>query len=996
MLSPPILDMHAFRPRPALVAVVIAFSSGGGASLAAGAAPGAERTSPGSSQAETVTLSPFEVTGDRDVGYQGGNTTSGSRLNASLKDTAAAIFVVTPEFLSDFAATTFQDMLAYAPGMQLDFWDTIQSAPPDFLGQSNNLNAQFRVRGLRANQAVDFFETTIPIDSYNTGRFELSSGPNSILFGMGSAGGIVNISSKLADVRRSQGMVRTQVGSWDHRRFELDHNQVLLRNRLALRLVGVRQNSGGWRLYDFSDIERGTASLQWVPWKGGALLASFEHGEHRSHVSRPANPRDQLRLWKDSGSPVRDANTWVAGDRDMGLSRSTNIRYLYVTGGSAAPFVIPVANVNNRRILESLYESTNLPVTARAGETMLPPADLPFEFDAFGPGAHKRHKFNRVHLRLQQSLGRNGALEVAYNDERSNVRSLQSHGPSVSIFGDPNTVLPNPNGSATTIPNPNAGGWYFDAPWGVDHSRFRNQAARAALSYKLDLGQRWGVHHLAALMERGEYGSVGYPPREILVDDNGVPISNAAVPEHNDNLLTRRHYVTRGRFETYYIGDARETVSVTINGKTYHSAFINQNLNRSKVRRDTDSLLLATQSYLWDRRIVITGGLRLDWVDFNEYASGRLPADDPEVLAKRAVANSVMFTDSVAKTYSYRPQTLTLGGVFHVNPVVSVFYNHGTTYGQPGYLRRILPDFSLPPPPDGITDDAGFMLNLREGRVFLRATAFETKESKNTSSALAGAQFGNRVNRILDALLEAGHASVAEYDDRYIGNTGLVTATGNVRNRGIDTSLSLNPTPNLTALVNFSYTRVDRSNIAPEFDGWFERESQFWLRRPGAAGLVTTTGDTVATEISEIERYMIDYRDANGFGYGERPYKANASVRYTFTSGLLNRAFFGGGARWASRARLGRVISGYTAKGSVIYGDSIFGPEDFMMDAFVGYRTRLALGGRKQNVTVQLNLRNLTDEDVFQPLRYNDTLTGVRRGLMREPRSFRVTFGIEY
>jgi len=66
------------------------------------------------------------------------------------------------------------------------------------------------------------------------------------------------------------------------------------------------------------------------------------------------------------------------------------------------------------------------------------------------------------------------------------------------------------------------------------------------------------------------------------------------------------------------------------------------------------------------------------------------------------------------------------------------------------------------------------------------------------------------------------------------------------------------------------------------------------------------------------------------------------------------------------------------------------------MDAFVGYRTRLSLGGKKQSVSLQLNMRNLSDEDVFQPLRYNDTLTGVRRGLMREPRSFRVTLGLDY
>ena len=70
--------------------------------------------------AEVTVLSPFEVTGEKDVGYQAGNTMSGSRLNSSLKDTAAAVMVFTPEFLSDFGATSLADIIGYAPNMQVD------------------------------------------------------------------------------------------------------------------------------------------------------------------------------------------------------------------------------------------------------------------------------------------------------------------------------------------------------------------------------------------------------------------------------------------------------------------------------------------------------------------------------------------------------------------------------------------------------------------------------------------------------------------------------------------------------------------------------------------------------------------------------------------------------------------------------------------------------------------------------------------------------------
>ena len=59
---------------------------------------------------ELVVLSPFEVNATSDVGYLAQNTLAGSRLNTALKDTAAAISVLTPEFLSDLAATNVQSL----------------------------------------------------------------------------------------------------------------------------------------------------------------------------------------------------------------------------------------------------------------------------------------------------------------------------------------------------------------------------------------------------------------------------------------------------------------------------------------------------------------------------------------------------------------------------------------------------------------------------------------------------------------------------------------------------------------------------------------------------------------------------------------------------------------------------------------------------------------------------------------------------------------------
>ena len=60
---------------------------------------------------EAVQLSPFLVSTEGDEGYRAANTLSGTRMNASLFHTPAAISVLTREFLDDIGAENVADML---------------------------------------------------------------------------------------------------------------------------------------------------------------------------------------------------------------------------------------------------------------------------------------------------------------------------------------------------------------------------------------------------------------------------------------------------------------------------------------------------------------------------------------------------------------------------------------------------------------------------------------------------------------------------------------------------------------------------------------------------------------------------------------------------------------------------------------------------------------------------------------------------------------------
>ncbi|MGH8020554.1 MAG: TonB-dependent receptor plug domain-containing protein, partial [Opitutaceae bacterium] len=181
-----------------------------GAEPSSGSSP--SQTMQEEEEEDAVVLSPFVVDSTRDVGYLANNSLSGSRLNTALRDTAASIAVFTPEFIADLGATDLEDVLKY--GNNIEF--AANDDDPATNGNSILSSFQpFRVRGLPATRTRNFFPLDIPSNSYNVERYEANRGPNSILFGLGSAGGIINSSTKQARPERSFQEVEFSAGSWD-------------------------------------------------------------------------------------------------------------------------------------------------------------------------------------------------------------------------------------------------------------------------------------------------------------------------------------------------------------------------------------------------------------------------------------------------------------------------------------------------------------------------------------------------------------------------------------------------------------------------------------------------------------------------------------------------------------------------------------------------------------------------------------------------------------
>jgi len=56
----------------------------------------------------------------------------------------------------------------------------------------------------------------------------------------------------------------------------------------------------------------------------------------------------------------------------------------------------------------------------------------------------------------------------------------------------------------------------------------------------------------------------------------------------------------------------------------------------------------------------------------------------------------------------------------------------------------------------------------------------------------------------------------------------------------------------------------------------------------------------------------------------------------------------------------------------------------------------VGLAGRETDLTLQLNVKNLTNENEFMPLRYNANFSGYARVILVEPRQFRGSISLSF
>ncbi|MDO8542196.1 MAG: hypothetical protein Q7S40_17290 [Opitutaceae bacterium] len=869
----------------------------------------------GTRDSEAVTLSPFVVQTDKDSGYAASSTLAGSRLNTELKDTPAAISVMTRDFLMDIGAVNVIEALNYAMNTEKDF--------SDFTGNglySNDII--FQMRGfVGASLGRNYFGWFGSHDSYNVERLDFARGPNSILFGVGGPGGIVNTTTKQAQLRRDRSEVQLRIGSWDDHRAALDVNRSR-GGKLAARVNAIWHERRTWRDFEYYDRLGGAFALTYRPFKNTTVRLDSEYADIKESKAQPWPAADRLSPWLNAGSPISP----TFGQSVPGTGSNTSRAVVYDPASGLGPIVLFGGRNSNSG--PSAVGLANNPI-AITDENL-----LPRRTNLAGPSFAGEQYFYNYAVFVEQRLLENLDVEAAFNrqhERRHTVRPIVFDG--IALRGDPNALLPDGRR------NPNAGRYYVEGTGQIENRDQIRDDFRLTASYALDLTRRnpwFGRHRFAGLLSRrdsenqtpGTFAARNLTPQLM----NNLALYPADLTSGN-NAIVRRTYLdfSSENFGARGLHDVRTNPLTGQNGVTSGYVRIADNARDELTR--LDSMMGALQSAFWRDRLWLTGGVRQD----KQRAWGSSGAErDPVTRVWGLRRRNQVHTDNEGSTRTY-------GAVFHATKWLSFYYNNSNNF-LPNSQRSDLVDGALLGNRTGEGRDAGLKLRLLDNRVNANLGWYETNDT-NRQVGIDNS-WTNHINAIWRTLGQP---------ERQIS---VFADSQDLSGHGYEFEVTLNVTSQWRTSFNWSITQQITDNQHPRTLAYMGQHRPAWeaqgtldLDRTGT----TLTAPTVAAALQNAQFIMDAIQAGNGnIRRGLRKHSGNIFTNYNFArESALSGFGLGGGINYR-----GKNVVGYDSTDG---NRPLYSVDYMIVNAMLRYGRKLT--ARKIDWRIQLNIDNVLNED---------------------------------
>lgn len=974
----------------------------------------------------TIVLSPFVVNATDDQGFQATNTLAGTRLRSSLKDIASPISVFTPELLKNIAATNVQDALRYSINVE----NENEFAPDDGEGISISSTTQNRVRGLAAASPTrGFFKTNFRADTYNTDRMTVASGPNSILFGIGSPAGILDGTPIRASTARPVGEISFRTDNFKSHRATLDVGVPIVKDVLAVRFAELDQKMKTFRTPEYDDERRHFATLTYQPFKSTTIYASYEHMTNFRVRSRWNLMEDHVSDWIKLGKPLYDFTTdkwtfdkgatWIARPDLSGWTNIGSGDRLFMAegalGGSAVQGLVWTG-------VGSSWDRTKWPGVSFKDDSI-----INSKTNYYGLGDRTQLSGRNYSVVLEQKIREDLYAEFAYNREK-NVRNQDDplRGGLSTIQADVNWYLPYASDAwghpipSDPVMNPNVGRYFVDSQYLGWKQHLDFETKRAMLSYNLNLAEKvskWlGRYNFGAMWQQETTDDLSVKSR--LTNQGSHAFGSLA--DGTWNSISSRYYLNLPALGgdsagVEYPGPFQLPPWPSIVGGTWELPTKSRLVNTGK--------MFVGQGYLLNDDLVLTFGYRKDQQKVYSKTFGDRNPTTGEYLYNLPLDPTPIVQEGITRTY---------GAVYHT-PLkwLSLLYNRSNAFNPQGNFRDW---FNRPlPPGTGKTQDYGVMIDLFDSKLSLRLTRYDSsvidtveydwyyEEPKWGAAYFLDASWGAVTQYAQRLAAETGDqsylADVHDLDALITGGSDAVRATRDFKSKGYEMELFYRPTKQLDVRFTLAQSTSTSVRVVPGLREYTASRLAVWekyfpYRAWGQWDTTITKYDDWRTNPNSLGYQTLNYDGAmprlEAFKAEEgktvtrgRKWRANLIANYRF-DGRLKGFSVGGGGRWRSRDTIG-----YYGKPNPLLTDPsvkllvsdlnrpIYGPEILVFDGWIGYERPISIAEHKCTWSVQLNIQNLLNDDKIEPRwAYTDgTITAYARN---EPRAVIVSSSLRY
>lgn len=805
-------------------------------------------------------LDTFIVNTAKDTGYIAVDSLAGGRTNTPIKFTPSVMSSLTRTFIDDLGLTNIRDSLKWSPNVVPGDYNAGKQLANPF----NNWDFNFRGAGQSlqggAGPTRNYFTFYTAADSYNIDRIEFDRGPNSILFGVGTVGGVLSTYTKVPRLGSNFLAVTSTFDQNGSTRFELDFNRALS-DKFAIRLNALVDRNQGWRDNDHNDMDaidlaflykltdNTTVRLELEGAKSEITLISSTYGDGASK-------------WDGTSS----AATWGAAAGGTGTRPSQNAAW------GTDPYNVWIPSLGSKGVMNwnggtisAGIDPDGIPVAPYAGwytsiqplyTWMAPPPALSAipvlshrEF-TYGHGlstpeyhngtAYLDHRFSQ-NLDIQIAAYRYISHQTAKDYEGAGNASL-----------DLNRQLP--DGSA----NPNFGKMFADFFLSKQQQDRTVSEIRAQLNYKVD-GTVFGVPVRQLFSAAAGSQKITWSARQYNAQLVGTGITDFA-----RNMVWGR----------LYFDDPNATMNIpeTVNGRAV--AYLGMPFDWFDFDETYKLKNVAAVSHtrLWDDRLSILAGVRHD-----EYEHHKVGAH----------SGSIVDDGADGTTYS--------AGAIYYFKWLGVFANYSKNFDPIGPGKQN----GLSGQPFGPSTGKGFEYGLRistdDGRYYASISRYDS-ESQDRIFNGGKPDFAGIWRNYYDSRGETWDTSRTSlsYDD-----------TEALQVSGFEIDFVANPTKNLR--LSFTYGKPD-STIADALPGsraYHAANLAAWQAATTAApGGSATAAQDLQNKLASTQS-LLNQNLAGKTKTGLVDYTLSFFAHYTFSNEALKGFSAGGGFTHTGRQYVG-------------------------------------------------------------------------------------------